>query len=121
MAKMNSRGASWSRPIPLGICNHVANAPGRVDTMSSNAKSILYKEMRESERPPLHSTSQPGRTELRTNLLLAAAGLPLLLGRYRGNLSSSKPEILKFTGLSRRCRTQMPQERHRKKRTLYLS
>jgi len=58
--------------------------------MSSDAKLILYKEIRESNRCPLNYSLQPGLAELRTSLLLAAARLPNASGRYHGSLSSSK-------------------------------
>jgi len=45
--------------------------------MSSNAKLILYKEMRDPERRPAESSFQTGPSPTRTSLRFAAAGFPL--------------------------------------------
>lgn len=86
--------------------------------MSSNAKLILYKEMRESDRRRSTILFSPAERNSAQVCFLLPPDFLMLLGATAGVCLLLKPEILRFTGLSRRCRTQMPLERHRKKRTL---
>ena len=73
-------GASWSRPIPLGICNHDANPFRRPDNTSSKAKFILYKEMREPDRRQPNRSLAPAARKTAQVCFLPLPDFPLLLG-----------------------------------------
>src|SRR5271169_6748554 len=78
MAKMNSSGASPSRLVPPGICNHNANPPCIPDKMISTAKSILYNEIPDEPQPQEAPCFGPRRAKLSTSLPLSPPYVLLL-------------------------------------------
>jgi hypothetical protein len=67
--------------------------------MSSNAKSILYKEMREPERRPADSSFQTGRADFAQVCFLPPPDFLCFWALSREFVFFLKPEILKFTRL----------------------